>query len=367
MRIVHFANHFLPSAGGVEWSVLRTAEAQATQGMDVTVITETPRGSFDDSALPFAVQRFSVPVCRPITRLFYWRWMWRQRGILGEADVLHFHDYTPLVHWFLPLRAVIRRPRYAITFHGFEHWPVHLRHRILRSIAARMCHARFAVGEYVRKIYRHPIDAVYLGAPAHRYPAVAPSIEMRFVYVGRLEEDTGIAEFAETLADRAAERRVIVQLELAGSGRLRSHLEKLDGPWMNITFHGRLEDPSPLIARARYIVATGFLAIFEAFQSGIPVLVPVLTEIKRLYIDSIPQADSLLSALRDRTEMREVIDRTLTSDMHPQFIERAKNAQTFVSEHTWKDIADLLASGYALGKNEKGISRSANDVTPVKR
>jgi glycosyltransferase involved in cell wall biosynthesis len=366
MHIVHFANHFLPSAGGVEWSVLRTAEAQAQQGAQVTVITETPRGAFDDSALPFAVRRFRVPVRRPFTRIFYWRWMWRQRAVLRDADVLHFHDYTPLVHWFLPLRAFIRGPRYAITFHGFEHWPLRVRHRILRALAARLCHVRFAVGEYVREIYGHPVDAVYLGAPVHSYPAVTPSEAMCFVYVGRLEEDTGIAEFAETLAAAAAEFRTRVQLEIAGDGRLRTRLESLRGSWMDITLHGSVEDTYPVIERARFIVATGFLAIFEAFQTGIPVLFPALTGIKRRYIASIPEADTLLNAMRSREEMRQVLLGALTGDMHPQFVVRAENARRFVSEHTWTDIADLLASGYAGEVKGEAETRSAGNVTQEK-
>ncbi|MDT8325714.1 MAG: glycosyltransferase family 4 protein [Bacteroidota bacterium] len=366
MHVIHIVNHFLPSAGGVEWSVLRTAEAQVLRGDSVTVITETPRGGFHDSALPFTVRRFQVPLRRPITRLYYWRWMWRQRALLRAADVLHFHDYTPLVHWFLPLRPLLRGPCYAITFHGFENWPVRLRHRLLRALAARMCHIRFAVGDYVREIYGHPVDQVYLGAPVRNYSRMTPSEAMRFVFVGRLEADTGVLEFTAALAAAAAEMQRRVQLEIAGDGSLRPRLEDLRGPWMDISFHGRVEDPLQLYARARFVVASGFLSMLEAFQTGLPVLFPALDEIKRRYVASVPEADTLLTVMRSREELHRILRAALSRELQAQFSARAERALTFVSEHTWRDIADLLASGYEKGNHREGGARSTRIVVHEK-
>ena len=352
MRIVHITNHFLPSPGGVEWSVLRTAEAQAHRGDEVIVLSETPRGQYDDAALPFKTIRFHVPVVRPLTRLFYWRYMWSQRNLLRSADVLHFHDYTALIHWFLPLRAFILSPRYAITFHGFEHWPVRLRHRIMRSIAARICHVRFAVGEYVRKIYSHPIDAVYLGAPVRTYGRLVPAETMTFAFAGRLESDTGIDAFASVLAQLANERRQEVHLEIAGEGSLRTSLITLSSEYFHVHAHGRLENPLALLQRSRFVIASGFLAMFEAFQTGLPVLSPALTEIKQLYLASLPDDAKLLTPMRTVEEMRCTALRALSAEMDPEFLQRAENAFRFVSERSWDDIVCLLSSRYNISAGD---------------
>jgi glycosyltransferase involved in cell wall biosynthesis len=346
MRIIHITNHFLPSPGGVEWSVLRTAEAQARRGDDIVVLTETPAGKFDDTMLPFRIVRFQVPVIRPLTRLFYWRYMWSQRALFRSAYVLHFHDYTPLIHWFLPLRAVIRSPLYAITFHGFEHWPVRRRHRMLRALAASITDVRFAVGEYVRRLYAHPVDAVYLGAPVRAYERLSPAETLTFAFAGRLESDTGIDAFASVLATLANERRQTVHLEIAGEGSLRSSLTALSGEYVHVHTHGRLEDPLPLYTRSRFVIATGFLAMFEAFQTGLPVLAPALTEVKRWYLESLPEAGELLTPMTSVDEMRSVALRALSADIEAEFLRRAENAIRFVSERSWDDIACLLSSHY---------------------
>ncbi|MCB2204261.1 glycosyltransferase family 4 protein [bacterium] len=361
MRIIHIVNHFLPSPGGVEWSVLRTAEAQSRQGDDVTVITETSRGDYNDDALPFRVLRFRVHLLRPLTRVFYWQWMWKHRDMLAAADVLHFHDYTPFFHWFIPLRFVLRRPLYAITFHGFEHWPVKLRHRMMRGITARLCHLRFAVGEYVRKIYRHPVDVVYLGAPVRSVQSRSPSPDPVFVYAGRLEEDTGILETARALSRTAATQGIAVHLEIAGEGRQRHALESLRSPHFRITFHGRVEDPERLFAHARFVIAAGFLGMFEAMQSGLPVLVPALTDIRKMYAASIPDVDALMTVMRSPEGLEKTLAESLQSPLADAFLRRAEAARMFVSEHTWKDIAELLAASYSAAMNAR--NRSSERMT----
>ena len=363
MTIVHIANHFLPSPGGVEWSVLRTAEAQARRGDRVHVITETPAGDFDDEACTFEILRFSVTVHRPFTRLLYWRAMWRHRTLLRSADVLHFHDYTPLVHWFLPLRALIRGPRYAITFHGFEGWPLLRRHRLLRSLAARLCHVRFAVGAYIQPLYGHPVDAVYLGAPVRNYSRIAPARQLRFMFAGRLESDTGIDRFVSMLSAIATERRESVVMEIAGEGRLRDVLESARSPFFSLVLHGQLRDLHPLYLRSRFVVATGYLGIFEALQCGLPVLAPAFSEIKRRYLDALPDAPSMLTIMRDDRELRTALEAALSADAWSDFAEKAERGSAFVSEYTWDDIAVLLASWYRHTDRRSG--ERADDTSGI--
>ncbi len=347
MRIVHITNHFLPSAGGVEWSVLRTAEAQVRAGHEVSVITETPVGAWQDDELACTVHRFQVPVVRPITRLFYWRRMWGFRALLRSADVLHFHDYTVFVHWFLPLRPLIRGPRYAVTFHGFERWPVQAHHQFFRSLTAWLCHVRFGVGSYLRALYRHPIDAVYLGAPIREFPAMPQNDKMVFVYTGRLEKDTLLLPLVQLLRDAAMQTRIPVRLELAGSGSLRTELQELEHEGFEMLLHGQIEDTLPVLRNARYLVATGFLSLFEAFQTGIPVIVPAFNSMKQQYFASIEHLDTLATVLRSEQEAEEVLQGILKGALQSALQEKAERARAFVSEHTWDDISRILIQWYS--------------------
>ncbi len=359
MRIIFFVNHFFPSVGGVQWSVLRTAEALAARGHDLVLVTETAADeSWDDTRLPFKVLRFQVPLRRPLTRLGYWHWMWKKRALLASADVLHFHDYTTFFHWFLPLRAVIRRPRYAVTFHGFEHWPVRLRHRFFRSVTAHACHVRFAVGEYLRAVYGHPIDAVFLGAPVRTIRVPTRTTEPVFAYAGRLAEDTGILPVLSALAEASGEAASRVHVRIAGDGPLRAVLERLRNSRFIVDMPGTLEDPTEILAGGRWIIATGFLGILEAFEAGIPVIAPAMTSLKQIYLRSIPEADSLLTVLESPEQSRRFFVDLLTGKVDALLEEKAARARAFVSHVAWADIAHLLESWYRSERRDAGQAHS---------
>jgi glycosyltransferase involved in cell wall biosynthesis len=64
MKLLLYSHFFVPSVGGVESIVLSLAQGLARvhhpkgpREFDVTLVTETPAGNYDDSALPFAVVR----------------------------------------------------------------------------------------------------------------------------------------------------------------------------------------------------------------------------------------------------------------------------------------------------------------------
>ncbi len=347
MRIVFFVNHFFPSVGGVQWSVLRTAEALAARGHELTLLTETPADeSSDDTKLPFRVLRFRVPLRRPFTRIGYWRWMWSQRMLLSEADVLHFHDYTTFFHWFLPLRVLIRRPRYAVTFHGFEHWPIRLRHRFFRSVTAHACDVRFAVGDYLRDFYRHPIDAVFLGAPVRALSKSEGKEEAVFAYAGRLAADTGILPVLTALAGAAAESGIAVRIRIAGDGPLRAAVEQLQGSHVTMDLPGAVEDTSEILTSACWIIATGYLGILEAFTAGIPVIAPAWNSLKRRYLASIPEANSVITVLESEQQSRGFFLELLRGELDAVLAEKTVRAAGVVSQLTWADIAVLHESWY---------------------
>jgi glycosyltransferase involved in cell wall biosynthesis len=325
----------------------------------VTIITETAGGDWDDASVPVRIVRFRVPRVRPFTRLLYWWWMWRHREAYASADILHFHDYTPLIHWFLPLRMLIRRPCFVVTFHGYEHWPIRRRHRLLRALAASLCHHRFAVGEYVRHMYRHPVDDVYLGAPVHRLARQETGSQVsmrqsrergaaipRFAYAGRLEPDSEILPIVRAIAQASADCDSPVEIDLAGDGSLRASIEALAHPQCVIRFHGMLTDPLPVIRAGRYIIATGFLGIFEAFQTGCPVIVPAMNPLRERYVHSIPDAESMLTIVRSEEEANHLFRDLLTGSTPEAWGQRTARAEQFVSQLTWDDISTLMEARY---------------------
>jgi glycogen synthase len=104
MRVLIYSDAFAPRIGGVETVVMSLAAGLASTDRDVrvTLVTATPRGAFDDGALPFRVVR------RP--------------GLLGlvrlirTADVVHIAGPA-----FAPLLAglLLRKP-VVVEHHGFQ-------------------------------------------------------------------------------------------------------------------------------------------------------------------------------------------------------------------------------------------------------
>lgn len=109
MKLLLYSHFFAPSVGGVETLVLSLARGLAAQRnsagtskFDVTLVTETPAGDFDDAALPFRVAREpgKLTLCR----------------LLWHADVVHVAGpaFVPLV-----LGLLLRKP-VVVEHHGFQ-------------------------------------------------------------------------------------------------------------------------------------------------------------------------------------------------------------------------------------------------------
>lgn len=344
MNIIHFANHFSPRIGGVELSVACTAEAQARRGHHVTVLTETP--SPEEPALPYQVRRFSVPIRWPFTRLLYWRWMWQNRSWLDAADVLHFHDYTTFLHWFSPLRLLIRKPRYVITFHGFEGMPIRRRHKVFRSVTARCMHVCFGVGSYLAHYYAHRFDAFYFGAPVRTLGLLPRGDAAAFAYVGRLAPDTGIVEFLRDLETVVTSRSLHATVRLAGEGAAAETLRARTSAHLQMEFYGMVTDPEAVYTGAGFIVATGYLALFDAFRTGIPVIIPAYSALKLRYARSISGIEDMAFVLSSSENAVATLRNLLDGSSDDTARARAARASEWIRGRTWDEVADVLDVWY---------------------
>jgi glycosyltransferase involved in cell wall biosynthesis len=109
VKLLLYSNYFAPSVGGVETivrSLARGLTRLRVEGgrpeFEVTVVTQTSRGSFDEAALPFPVIR--MPGLAGLFRL------------IRECDVLHVAgpSLAPLI-----LGKILRKP-IVLEHHGFQ-------------------------------------------------------------------------------------------------------------------------------------------------------------------------------------------------------------------------------------------------------
>ena len=136
MRVLIYTHAFAPKIGGVETVVMSLAtglagftNGQGATPVDVSVMTPTPRGTFDDESLPFRVVR--QPSLLQKVRL-----MW-------GADVIHLAGPA-----FLPLLvALLLRKPVVVEHHGYQ--AICPNGQLLFEPAQKLCPGHFMAGRHV--------------------------------------------------------------------------------------------------------------------------------------------------------------------------------------------------------------------------
>jgi glycosyltransferase involved in cell wall biosynthesis len=346
MKIAFFTHRYPPDIGGVERSVEQVACALLRRGHAVTVITETRGAASAARHGGPLIEELAVTPRRPFTRLLYWRWMWRRRKALRAFDVLHFHDYGTFVHWYLPMRWVVRGPVYAMTYHGFDSWPIRWKDRVMRRVSSWCMSVTFGAGAYLREYYRHRIDEIYCGAPTPAPPEAPEAVAGDIVFIGRLAVDTAIDEVAQCLRDASRACDMACSLTLVGDGPLRARIVSSATESFTVHCEGARPDPSPYLRGARWIVATGLLAALDAFAAGIPVILPAFTPLKRAYFHSIPDVHELALLAHSPAELTSIFSSVLAHPDDPHVRDRVHKARRFAAGLSWDGIARQYLNAY---------------------
>ncbi|NOY07122.1 MAG: glycosyltransferase family 4 protein, partial [Chlorobi bacterium] len=252
---------------------------------------------------------------------------------------LHFHDFTTFINWFLPLRFFLRKPTYAITYHGFEGWPIRWKHKVLRRFTSWLMHVRLGVGDYISEYYGHQIDSYYIGAPVHFHTEERAPVRRRFVFIGRLERDTEILPFVRCLHAAANTVEEPLTLRLIGDGSLLRDLLALRSEKLEISHIPATNSVEEELQAAEFVVCTGFLALFDAFSFQRPALVPAFSEIKKQYFKSIPAIERMAFIGYGEGEMVQLLRRLLEGEETYSHDSVVCRAGEFVSNLSWKSIA----------------------------
>lgn len=347
MKIVMVTQFFPPRIGGVERHVSRVSRALAEGGDDVHVVT----WKYDDD-LPGSEEIEGVKVHRILGKSWYrgnlrrcrgWAEMGRARGIWGDADVIHFHDYTPLIEWFLPY-ALIRRGIF-ITFHGYEGYPVPRLSIALRRLSAFLTRGSICAGAFIPRYYGTRARFItYGGVDA---PSSAHGCEREgAVYVGGLRHDLGIRGYVETLAILRENHGIELHLDLVGDGPLRREIEAAAKERnVDVRLHGFQTDTARYLARARVAMVDSYLVLLEAMAWKTPVFSYFDNPLKRDYLDSFPGRFGII-AVRD-TPVDLAGDLADFLSRPDAFRDRVESGYEFAIEQTWERVADLYRKLYA--------------------
>jgi glycosyltransferase involved in cell wall biosynthesis len=286
MKILFITRLFYPHIGGVEKHVLEVGKRLKVKGKSVTILTEKYGKSLKDEEIVDGVKviRFPHPQIKFLGLFFIWIWLFKNRKIILEADIIHVHD---VFIWYLPFKFLYPKKSVFTTIHGLE-WdrPFSKISIWQKRLAAKLSTGTVGVGKFLEEYLPTKLDLITYGASTTiLYSIVVKKSNNSIVYVGRLEENTGLLQFIEwlkknrnirALSNRGAGMRSVVsqstrkhglaksefgKIDFCGDGALRKECEKYGA------VHGFC-DPTPYYKKAEYCVPGGYLAGLEALSYG---------------------------------------------------------------------------------------------------
>lgn len=225
------------------------------KGNQVTVITEKFDNNLKNEEIIEGIKivRFSYNKIKYFGLISIWLWLFKHRHMIKKADVVHCQD---VFIWYLPFRFIYPKKKIFTTIHGFE-WddPLFKISLYQKRLAIKLSTRSIGVGKFLEKYLHVHFDLVTYGAAnnmAQKETKKANSI----VYVGRLEENTGVLKFLSWLKSNPS-----YKVTFCGNGKERNNCEKYG------TVYG-FTDPMPFYKPAKYCVPGGYLAALEALNAG---------------------------------------------------------------------------------------------------
>lgn len=261
MKILMLAQHKWPHIGGVERHVLEISKRLKVKGESITIISE---------------EDIKYPHIKFLGLLYIWFWLFKKRSLIEQSDIIHCHD---VFIWYFPFRFLYPNKLVYTTFHGWEGiYPIPWKYIFLKKLTARLSRGNICVGIFIEKHYGIKADFITYGA-VKVAKKIGPKIKNSYVFVGRLEKDTGLPVFLKFLSKRKE-----LKVDFCGDGLLRKECAKYG------KVHGFV-DPKPFLKKASACFASGYLSALEAFVFRCKLMVGWNNPLKKDYWKLSPFAE----------------------------------------------------------------------------
>lgn len=337
MRIVFFSRLFYPHIGGVEKHVSEISRFLIRCGHRVVVVTEKY-----DKNLKTSEEVFGIKVKRILwtrgnwfKKFIIWGWLLKNRKIIFQADIIHFHD---VFFWYLPFRFLYPQKRVFTTFHGYEEYPLRRRTILLRKMAETLSTGNICVGDFLKKWYGTKATVItYGGVDLKKYQIsnikypMANSKKQGAVFIGRLDEQTGIRQYLE--AFRIVRKRLPeFVLTVVGDGPERVTVEA------HTRVLGFEKNPVQYFAKHRFAFVSRYLSILEALAAKRLVFAAYDNPLKRDYLTMAPFANFIVV----EQDSKKLAAKVLYYLKHPEKEKKmVEKGYEWVKKQTWQEAGKL--------------------------
>ena len=276
MNILFLTRLYFPHIGGVERHVEEIGKRLIVKGKGVTVVTTKYAKELKLTEKKDGVEiiRFRQPRIKYLGLLYTWLWMLKNIDLIKESDIVHVHD---VFIWYLPFRFLFPKKAVYITFHGrWGKYPIPFSDIIQKRLGVKLSNKVISVGEYIPKNYGFKSDITLYGGVDIPSGNIDKK-ENLIIYVGRLDEDTGLTVFLDAVrCIRSLDYGVKLKVEFLGDGKLRGGCERYG------RVHG-FTDPAPFYKKAKFCFASGYLTIHEALVNKCLVFTAYMHSLQKDY------------------------------------------------------------------------------------
>lgn len=349
MKILFFARRFWPSIGGVEKHCLEVGKRLVKMGHEVTVVSEssTSEESRRIGGLPRhhprCLKAYYIPVraSKKSKKFRIWWWLWKNKKLIEEADIVHCHD---VFFWYLPFRFLYPKKKVFTTFHGYEGSEPPTWNKILsHKLAGWLSNGSISIGDWHEKWYGVKSEVVSYGAvsepPISRGGEPIPPLRWTydFCFVGRLAKDTGIMVYLEALK-RLKDQGRKYSMVVCGEGPQMGEAVKFSKKYgLNVEFEGFVRDVGKYLKQSKFVFASRYLGILEASVMKKVVFAVYDSPIKEDYLKMAPFSKWMVIE-SDPKELAKKVKFFFENPLEEK--KMVEEAYNWAREQTWEKLAE---------------------------
>ncbi len=361
MTILFLSRLFYPHIGGVEKHVLEISKILVSKGHKVIVISEKFPESHSTS------YQSDSPSARPVGKLKNlesyninpgkdnwfkkfrsWKQLWKYKGLIRGADVVHCHD---VFFWYLPFRFLFPSKKVYTTFHGYEGNNIPNKRAIfMHKIAEKLSKGNICVGDFLKKWYGTKPAFVTYGAvdleTINKYSTEnknKKNLSSKIIFFGRLENETGIMKYLEALKI-LKKKGISLELDIYGEGSLKEAVIKYKKENnLKINLKGFIMNIESVLNNYEYVFCSRYLSILESMAFRKPIFAEYNNLIKKDYLQMTPFA-KYISISKDAVDIAQDIEDCLLGKKKLN----VEDAYTFVKTETWDKMTDTYLKLWRL-------------------
>ncbi len=327
MKILFLSRRFWPDIGGVEKHVLEISKILIEKEYSVTVITQSQGNKHQINGIK--IIRIPKTPKNSSEKLHVWKWFWENHNLIKDSDIVHVHD---VYWWYFRSKLLFLSKKSFVTFHGYESYPIKKRAILIRKLSELLANGNIIVGDFIKKWYHTtPNYIIYGGVNVQSisHQPLAISHKPSAVFIGRLDEHTGILDYAKAV-DLVRKDFPKFDFTIIGDGKYFNSLKK----YRPLGFKSH---SIKYLKQNNFAFVSRYLSILEALASKRLVFALYDNPVKEDYLKMSPFAEFIIIENYPEKLAEKVIFYLNNTKKANELVNKGYE---WTKKQTWENVAD---------------------------